>query len=416
MRQLQEIAPSGLNRDLAPWAAPDEWHRAEQIVFRRGYAQTIGRKVNIWNNWDGAGVDLDGPDFLLNYYDGTLSYWLYGCADGVGVTDGASHKTITPGTFTTPLASDAWTGGLLGGVPFLNYGTDPACYWGLDFATPTVMAAMADAPECAAMRPYRSVLVALDTSANTNNGSIDASEEVVAWSKANDAGSVPSAAGDWTPANSNIAGFAPLGPDGGLCIDGLQFRDSFLIGKNNGFWVMDLVGGNEVMAFRRLFQTGGVLARNCMAEVDGNVFVLTDSDIVVTDGNDVRSVVDRRLRQTIFDDLGENFARSWLAYNKQQREVWVAPVRTGEEYAHGVYIYDLDTDKWGYFEPDDGTYDLTHASPGRDSSASNDTYATTTETYDSIDQRYNETVGGQVADVLFWANVGGQVCIFRDAR
>ena len=401
--QLQRYAFDGINRDLPPDRVVNQWTAGTGVQFRRGFGKATKGDLAIFGTTAGA---LNGPDFLLNAWDGTDNFWLYGATDGVGVTDGASHKVITPTVFTTPLLNDAWTGGILNGVPFLNYNENQAAFWGKDFGTPTVMAVMADAPECKAMRPYRFGLVAMDCE-DSSHATIPTQPTTVAWSKFVDPGAVPSAVGDWTPSASNQAGFTELGPDEGRVIDGIQFRDDFLIGTTRGLWVMSLVGGNDVMAFRKLYSTGGVLARNCMAEVDGNVFVLTSADLVVTDGNTVRSAINDINRKWLFDQIGDNASRAFLAFNEAERELWIAVPVGSDAYAKDVLVLDIDNGQFGIRN----SGDISHAAPGRNSVAIVSTWAGVLGTWAAQTRIWNQQSVGSVSDVLVWGDGsdGGQL-------
>jgi len=380
---------SGINRDIPPAQLQGEWSDGMRVHFRRGFATAVKGDKEIEEF-------ATAPQHLLNYWDGTNSYWLNFNASTVLVSDLTTVKTITPTVYGTPVT---WTSGILNGVVFANNGgTDEAFIWGLDFATPTIMSPMADAPECAAMRAYRNVLVAMDCSAS-GHGTIPAQPTTVSWSRFNDPGSAPSAAGDWTPSSTNAAGFTELGTNGGRCLDGIQFRDSFLIGKNNGFWVMDLVGGNEIMGFRPLFISSGLMGQNMMAEVDGLVYALTDSDIIRTDGNQVVSVVDRINRKRIFDLLGDNWATSHVAYHRKQRELWVSVPVGQDDLPTRTHVLDIDTGKWGHRE--NGPIDC--AANGRNNLVDATTWATVTGTWASIDRKWGES-SGSVADILGWAS------------
>ena len=389
--QAIEYKLAGVNYDLPPHLLEGEWSAATNMQFRRGFGQRVTGDaiIEVWGT---------ASQHLLNVWDGTNSYWINCTASNVQVTNLTTIKTITPGTFTTPVADGGWTSGILNGIPFVNYRTDQAAYWGLDYSTPTVMAAMADAPECAAMRPYKYGLVAMDC-AGSSHGTIPKESTTVAWSTFVDPGTAPSAAGDWTPTASNQAGFAELGSGGGRCVDGIQVQDSFLIGKNNSFWVMKNTGGVEVMTFRPLVSSAGLLTTNCLAEVNGIVYALTDSDLIRTDLNSTESVIDNRLRNHLFDTLGDNYKLAWIAYNRAQHELWVCVPQAAESYAQLVYQLDLASGQWGVKS---GT-DFIYGSMGRNNLTITTTWSGISGTWATIDRRWGES-DGNVADVFVWTN------------
>jgi len=399
----QAYAFNGVNRDLPGQVLQGQWSEVQNMQFRRGFGTRVKGDEAVFSTTEGT---LNGPDYVVNVFDGTNNFWLYGATDGVGVTDGATHKVITPTVFSAPADSDHWTGGVLNGVPFLNYQQDIGAWWGQDFATPTVMAPLTDGVRCKALRPYRFGLVAMDTSEDSAHATVSQTAVTVAWSAFADPGAIPTS---WTPSASNNAGFIELASDGGACVDGGQFRNSFLIGKSNGFWVMDFVGGQDIMSFRQLFSTGGLLSRNCMAEVDGSMFALTDSDFIVTDGNSVRSVIDNVNRKHLFSQLGDNFQQSFIVYNEPAREIWVCTPVGSDALALKAHILDVDTLAFG--ERDFVTPGIAHAAMGLNDVSTAGAWNTITGTWATIDRIWNQGAAQTASDVLIWADgvSGGQL-------
>jgi len=94
--------------------------------------------------------------------------------------------------------------------------------------------------------------------------------------------------------------------------------------------------------------TSGVLSRNCIAEVRGNLLALTDGDVVIFDGQEVRSLLQDRMKRWLFAQIDTtNFRNAYVLANPAQSEVWVCFPETGATYPNLALVWDTNTDSWG---------------------------------------------------------------------
>jgi hypothetical protein len=92
----------------------------------------------------------------------------------------------------------------------------------------------------------------------------------------------------------------------------------------------------------------GALARHCVADVNGRHFVVTDGDIVLTDGASIRSVAQNRRKRFLFNQLDQdNYRNTFCLYFRQKNEVWLCFPEAGNTFATRAMIYDLANDAWG---------------------------------------------------------------------
>lgn len=340
MPQLQ-FRPTDVNRDVAAWELPPHvLSDAQNIIFTEGFAQSVNDPSDFIDT-------VDDTDFLLNNALELSNHWLCGHAAGVNVTDGAAVKDITPTVFAAPVANGQWTGGTLNSIPFLNWRQGSA-WWDNDFGTPGLMTLLTDAPTlaplCRAMRSYKFFLIALNTNDHSGANNIPAAEEVVAWSDAGEPGTIPT----FVPAADNQAGSIVVGAQDGPVIDGAQLRDDFYILKSSSISILSFIGGTRVMGLRPLLTSTGVLTNNCVAEVDGALVIITDSDIIAVDGQGVRSVIDNRNRKYFFGQLGNEFDTSYLTYYPVRRELWACVPTGSEAFPTRAMVWDIDRDVWGW--------------------------------------------------------------------
>jgi hypothetical protein len=263
--------------------------------------------------------------------------WLYAGQDGIAFTDGTLHTDITPLDFISPVASNLWTGGVLNNIPVMS--DRLPYYWG-GVGLADVLPDWPLTRFCGALRPYKFHLIAM---AINEGGTL--LEDAVYWSSAAAPGQIPQ---EWTPAPDNEAGSTELSQTAGQVVDGAPLRSSFLIYKDTSTYVMDYVGGSNVMNVRPLFYQSGILARNCFAEWEGRHFVLTDGDVIVTDGQTIQSVADGKIRKALFATIdGANFRNCFATVNYANSEIWFCVPEAGESYPSVAYTFDVRSGNWG---------------------------------------------------------------------
>jgi hypothetical protein len=162
------------------------------------------------------------------------------------------------------------------------------------------------------------------------------------WSNAAEPGTVPT---EWVAAADNEAGDTTLGATPGTIVDGLALRGQFIVYKNHSTYTCNFVGGTFVFNFRKLFTTSGMLSRNCVAEAEGQHVVMTDGDIILHDGQNLRSLVDRKLRRFIFLQLdSDNFQNCFVFNYRATKEVWLCFPEQGHTDANIAVVWDYGHD------------------------------------------------------------------------
>lgn len=355
--QIAAVNGLGIVQDLPPWAVlPDAWTGGRNVNFRDGVTTRIQGNSEILRT--GLFAPQEVPHFLLNI-PGTVNYWLAAGPNktiantnqSVSVFDGsllfAGESVISPVAWTIATTVDnPFTGGLINGFAFLNDGTHPPVWWdGVPANVMLTVPGWVGGELAKAVRAYKYHLVAM----NVVIGGIQYPEGVK-WSAAAVPGALPAS---WTAAATNDAGFVALADSAGACVDGARLRDAFIIYKQHSTYSMTYVGGTFVMDFRQLFTTSGVLSRNCIAEWEGTHFVLTDGDVVNHDGVQLASVIDKKNRRWLFNNLNQShYGLAFVAINKPRRELWVAFPSGAADYCNQVLIMDIATGKWGVRDPD----------------------------------------------------------------
>jgi hypothetical protein len=168
----------------------------------------------------------------------------------------------------------------------------------------------------------------------------------IKWSSAADPGTVPAT---WTAAATNDAGDAILGDTIGPIMAAVPLRGSLIIYKRSSMYAVDYVGGNEVFNIGSpLFSSSGTLTRKSVVDINGQHFVVTEGDVILTDGTNRRSVANGRMKDAIFDSLDQdNYDQLFCVFHRAKNEVWVCFPEGGESLCTKAYVYDISNDAYG---------------------------------------------------------------------
>jgi hypothetical protein len=188
------------------------------------------------------------------------------------------------------------THGFLGAVTYLNRRTHVPFMRRQADATFVPMPNWDPNWRCAVLRPYKDFLVALDVRKSASEF-----PQMVKWSDITLYGDAPPSWDETLTTNS--AGETVLNEMRGRIVDGMTLRDTFMLYGENEVWAMSFIGGNFIFDFRKRFDDVGVIAPNCVIEVDGQHYVFDRNDIIVHDGASKRSIAHGTNKDYIFNSL-----------------------------------------------------------------------------------------------------------------
>lgn len=337
-KRLLRLRPRrGVNSDLPSVAVgQDFWTQGDNVVFRQAVAERAPNTIAVYDPPSVAPINL------LNAQIGGTNFWIYASSSATYCVETTNHTDITHASgLQTVTNVGRLSLGLLNGVPFFNNSLDEPMYWAGAPATPFVDLPDWTATEtCRFMVAHRYHLFAFNISGPGGDY-----PNQVKWSDAAAPGSVPSS---WTAAASNEAGDNTLSDTPGELISAANLRGSLMIYKNGSTHVCDYVGGSEIFAFRTLFTQSGALCRHAVTDVNGRHFVVTDGDIVLTDGQQVQSIAQNRRKRFLFNQLDQdNFENLFVVFHRAKNEVWLCFPEAGESRCTRAMIYDIANDAWG---------------------------------------------------------------------
>lgn len=271
---------------------------------------------------------------------------------------GGAPVDLTAGTGWAATATgdyNYWTGGQFSGGVIVNDSTH-APVW-IDPAAAAVTA-MGAALRFTACRPYKYMAVGIGDLA------VAGARNTVRWSASAVPGAAPTV---WAPAAGNDAGsFDITSPSAGNLVDGGQLGEDFIVYAENSCHLMTYVGGATVMASRRLSPSTGILARNCYADIGGAHVVLTRDDLVLVTPRGVeRSLVDGRLRRTMFANLFNADGRQMIRqvwFDRRLGLVYVPIPQAAPALGMGsAWVWEAASDTWGIVSLDKATLACTTA-------------------------------------------------------
>lgn len=341
---IMNVDQVGVIADVNPHDLPlNAWSGGKNVRFHEGKAEKIKGYENLI-------TPTVAPYFLLPVDAPGGYFWIYAGSQKAYVVQEQTHTELTraSGDYgTTP--GNNWTGGLLNGLAVLNNGVDKPQAW----TSPNVLTKLVDLPNWPAtwvaksLRPFKYYLVALGIS---EGGVLNPHR--LAWSHVTDPGSLPSS---WNIADpTKDAGDYILADTEGALIDQCTLGDFNMLYKTDAAYLMRHIGGVDIMAFKRVSNSDGILGKNCACELSSKSgpknLVFGPSDIYLTNGQGVEPILRSRMRNWLYRVIdSENAKNSFVVHNSDTKEVYVCFPESGQAYPSLAlvwnYLHDTTTVK-----------------------------------------------------------------------
>jgi hypothetical protein len=295
---IKLLGDVGVNYDLEPCdLPPDAFTSGNDYILRNGKIQSYTGS-RLLNSGPGNTTNMSNIMYLVastgNYY---LAF-----GTGVYVYNGSTWTNITSVGYPVLSAGNAllWTWCKLGAIPVCSNPQGYPQYWSpqsisqklIDLPFSITQTWNAKGFRCKTIRAHKNFLFALGMYEGINDYPNN-----YRWSTAADSNGIPFT---WDETDlSGIAGTASILGNSGPIVDGLTLRDAFCIYSTDSITILDYVGLPYVWKARTLSSTIGLLTANCIAEVNGIHIFLSKTDICINDGNAIRSISDRRIRNKL---------------------------------------------------------------------------------------------------------------------
>mgnify|MGYP003145465400 CR=1 FL=1 len=350
---INNVGEIGIIHDRPAHSLPvNAWSGGQNVrCYEGGVEKFTGHRAAI-------GVPAVAPYFMLPVKTSSAAYWVYCGSAEVHVTQGGTggtHEEITRSSsdYSASTSSQDWTGMVFGGIPILNNSSDvPQMWTPVDFSTPQLLQDLSNWPSgvtCKAIAGFKQFMISMDVSKTVSSVTTHY-PRLIKWSHASSHNAVPSS---WDETDATLdAGEYELADTTGNVMSGHQLRDSFIICKSDSIWGMNYIGPPFIFRFYEITQQFGALSRHSVIEVEGGLVVLANGDLLMCDGQSVKSLMTQKMRRYLFDSIdADNYGNSYLALNQPKNEIWICYPISGATWPNGAVV-------WNYKENSFGVRDL----------------------------------------------------------
>jgi hypothetical protein len=345
------LAQRGILSDPSPYQLDlDAFSRGSNIRFHSNRAM----RSPIWREL----FETDStfrPAHVTSYKPSTGFDLIISASDSGQIRQFASGviTDLTPAGFVAPSTPQAYNSTLLGDVLYINRPSAVPLYYGPSSTAFALLPNWDPTWTTRSLRAYSDFLVALNVTKGPQTN-----PSMVKWSDLTLAGLPP---GSWNAADPTTnAGENILEDLDSPLVDSCVMRGINVLYSTDQVWSMTADGSQAVFEFARLFSDGGLMAPNCVVEVEGKHYVFGPYDIYVHDGTTKQSLVDNRNRDYIFRNL--NLKKSevcFAAYMPNLDEI-VFGYNSGDadaafpgvtcDFANKGAVYNIPGDTWSFID------------------------------------------------------------------
>lgn len=361
---IRGLAAKGILRDPADYELDlDAWSNGANMRFHANKAE----RAPIWRIVQDAlpeaasfcvGLEPTGEGYdsiMVHGADGRI--WQYGAGTFSEVTEDGHTPTSDP---------RAVTGTYLAGVLYINRPDAAPRYFGPTSTKFAPLPNMETTWTCRSLRAFGDFLIAMNVTkplsfTDPYTGTLQVGGAFPTMFKASDlafAGQVP---GSWDPDDpskntvENILEELTTG-----IVDGLPMRNIFVIYSEDQIWAAEQTGDQSVFAFQKLFAEGGLIAPNCVVEVDGIHYVFGPKDIYRHDGVKKESIIDKRNKSTVYRWLNKKLSEVCFVSYMPEFDSIVFGFNSGDPNARFTSaqcdrcnvgaVYDITADTWSFID------------------------------------------------------------------
>ena len=343
--RISNLGNQSVNFDLEPCDLPPEvftYGTNYRLINGKVEAFNVSKTLTTPSLGFTAGMLMPVLGESGNFYllMGKTAAYVYNGTTWTNITSAVGYGALGAGDELL------WQNCLLGQIPIVNNAQHYPEYWSpqqtsqvlqpLNFKVGSTWQAMGYHAKI--IRSHMGYLFAL----NLSEGSTRLATSY-RWSHPADTNGLPFT---WDETDlTAIAGKASVGGDSGAIVDGLSLRNSFVIYCQRAIHVLDYVGGEFIWQRRLLTNNHGLLAKNCVAEALGVHYFLSDGDILSNDGNSVKSILHKKMKTKLTNNLDATYFVNSFAYtNPITKEIWFCVPENGNVLPTLAIIYNYVND------------------------------------------------------------------------
>lgn len=310
---------------------------ARNVNMRRGFPSRIRGRAGIYSN-----LPSINPLHTLNFDLNGFNWWLVFGADEIWALESSNYHDVSIPSQIAVSNPYEWSSTLLNGIPVFTNGRNAPQYWTGDSSDNAI--ALPGFPAttlCKFIVAFRFHLFALDI--DSPSGVFN---NLILWSDATEPGAIPST---WTAAAGNEAGSAFLADSPGRCVAGVPLGTQLMIYKPTSFHAVEYAGQppDNIFTVRPVVRSTGLISPHALKTIGTSQAVVGNEDVVLTDGINIRSIADNRIKQALKNGIDEtNSQNVFSIYDDHARELWVCAPEPGSQFATVAHIWDERRDNW----------------------------------------------------------------------
>lgn len=153
---------------------------------------------------------------------------------------------------------------------------------------------------------------------------------------------------------NGYAGYIDLADSNGGLIDMLPLKDYLFVYTEFETYVgTPTMNAYQPFQFKKLFNDSGILAPECVTEVEGGHFVVTQNDIILHNGASKKSIASNRVKNKIISEISQiNPAATQVHLHSDKKEVWILYVAPGSDKdswaCNKAAIWNYEFDTWSF--------------------------------------------------------------------
>jgi hypothetical protein len=165
-------------------------------------------------------------------------------------------------------------------------------------------------------------------------------------------------------------------------VDAVPLGGLMIVYKERTTWFAQKISGVQKWRTERLFQESGALDDHCVVDfAEGKQhFVMTGEDIIVHNGQDRQSVLDKRLRHWLLANIDStNYGRSFCVSYTEEHECWFCFPLSGSSWPNLALVYNTIDGSCTFRELDQASF----IAPGTIPSNTSDPWDSDSASWDS---------------------------------
>lgn len=279
---------------------------------------------------------------------------------------------------------DRWSGGSLAGLLVMNNGVDVPQYLQPGPMRLRPLPGWDSIARCQFMVPFREYLIAFNVLKDITKPQ-DRKIHMMKWSTAAVPGSLPLS---WNQNDPKLdAGEIDIADTPDLLVDAMQWGDMLVVYKERSMYSIRFVGQPAIFQKQRIPGESGMLFRGCGAVTPLGHVVLTAGDIVLFNGQSLKSIADGWVRKYVFDNIDStNYKRAFVVANPQKSEVLICIPTPGDTDCTQALVWNWQTSAWGMRDLDNVRY----GAVGQIDNFTLTTWASDTNSWESDASAWNE--------------------------